>query len=69
MNEYTNKLGFVGVQELIIFTPIGKFFEIVGAERVRSLKSFIFTDYKSIHLLATEDCELSVDVPYIITNC
>ncbi|KAK6784501.1 hypothetical protein RDI58_017956 [Solanum bulbocastanum] len=66
VNEYTDKLGFVGVQELIVLTPIGKYFEIIGDEEVRTLTFFISTDYKSIHLFAIEDCELSVDVLDIV---
>ncbi|KAH0697521.1 hypothetical protein KY290_015391 [Solanum tuberosum] len=68
VNEYINKLGFVGVQELIELAPTGKYFEIIGDEGVRTLTSFISTKYKSIHLFATEDCELSVDVTDIIMH-
>ncbi|KAK6773858.1 hypothetical protein RDI58_029097 [Solanum bulbocastanum] len=68
VNEYTDKLGFVGVQELIVLAPTGKYFEIIGDEGVRTLTYFISTDYKSIHLFATEDCELSVDVPDIVMH-
>ncbi|KAK4723476.1 hypothetical protein R3W88_026255 [Solanum pinnatisectum] len=66
VNEYIYKLGFVGVQELIVLAPTGKYFEIIGDEGVRTLTSFISTEYKSIHLFATEDCELSVDVTDIV---
>ncbi|KAK4726916.1 hypothetical protein R3W88_031833 [Solanum pinnatisectum] len=68
VNEYTDKLGFVGVQELIVLAPTGKYFEIIGNEGVRTLTSFISIDYKSINLFATEDCELSVDVPDIVMH-
>ncbi|WMV47088.1 hypothetical protein MTR67_040473 [Solanum verrucosum] len=68
VNEYINKLGFVGVQELIVLAPTGKYFEIIGDEGVKTLTSFISTEYKSIHLFATEDCELSVDVTDIIMH-
>ncbi|KAG5596285.1 hypothetical protein H5410_037517 [Solanum commersonii] len=68
VNEYINKLGFVGVQELIVLAPTGKYFEIIADERVRTLTSFISTEYKSIHLFATEDCELSVDVIDIVMH-
>ncbi|KAH0682762.1 hypothetical protein KY290_021352 [Solanum tuberosum] len=30
VNEYTDKLGFFGVQELIVLAPTGKYFEIIG---------------------------------------
>ncbi|WMV19820.1 hypothetical protein MTR67_013205 [Solanum verrucosum] len=66
VNEYINKLGFIGVQELIVLTPTGKYFEIIGDEGVRTLTFFISTEYKFIHLFATEDCELSVDVTDIV---
>ncbi|KAK6775747.1 hypothetical protein RDI58_026748 [Solanum bulbocastanum] len=62
VNEYTNKLGFIGMQELIVLAPTRKYFEIIGDEGVWTLTSFISTEYESIHLLTTEDCELSVDV-------
>ncbi|KAG5595622.1 hypothetical protein H5410_036854 [Solanum commersonii] len=68
VNEYINKLGFVGVQELIVLTPTGKYFEIISDEGVRTLTSFISIEYKSIHLFDTEDCELSVDVIDIIMH-
>ncbi|WMV29381.1 hypothetical protein MTR67_022766 [Solanum verrucosum] len=68
VNKYINKLGFVGVQELIILAPTGKYFEIIGDEGVRTLTSFISTEYKSIHLFATEDCELSVNVTDIVMH-
>ncbi|KAH0737097.1 hypothetical protein KY290_035802 [Solanum tuberosum] len=68
VNEYINKLGFVGVQELIVLAPTGKYFEIIGDEGVKTLTSFISTEYKSIHLFATEDCELSVDVTDIVMH-
>ncbi|KAG5609479.1 hypothetical protein H5410_020760 [Solanum commersonii] len=65
---YWKRLGFVGVQELIVLAPTGKYFEIIGDEGVRTLTSFISTEYKSIHLFATEDCELSVDVIDIVMH-
>ncbi|KAK6786010.1 hypothetical protein RDI58_014535 [Solanum bulbocastanum] len=68
VNEYINKLGFVGVQELIVLAPTGKYFEIIDDEGVRTLTSFISTEYKSIHLFATEDCELSIDVTDIVMH-
>ncbi|KAK6777863.1 hypothetical protein RDI58_024581 [Solanum bulbocastanum] len=68
VNEYINKLRFVGVQELIVLAPSGKYFEIIDDEGVRTLTSFISTEYKSIHLFATEDCELSVDVTDIVMH-
>ncbi|WMV10242.1 hypothetical protein MTR67_003627 [Solanum verrucosum] len=68
VNEYINKLGFAGVQELIVLAPTGKYFEIIGDEGVRTLTSFISTEYKFIHLFATEDCELSVDVIDIVMH-
>ena len=52
VNEYTYKLGFMGVQELIVLAPTKKYFEIIGDEGVRTLASFISSGYKSIHLFA-----------------
>ena len=67
-NEYTNKLGFVGVQELIVLASTRKYFEIIGDEGVRTLTSFISTEYKSIYLFATEDCELSIGIIDIVMH-
>lgn len=41
-------------------------FEIIGDEGIRSLTSFIYTEYKSVYLFATDDCELCVDVTNIV---
>ncbi|KAK6786380.1 hypothetical protein RDI58_014905 [Solanum bulbocastanum] len=68
VNEYINKLGFVGVQELIVLAPFGNYFETIDDEGVRTLTSFISTEYKSIHLFATEDYELSVDVTDVVMH-
>ena len=68
MNEYTNNLGFVGVQELIVLAPSEKYFEIIGDEGVRTLASFISSEYKSIHLFATDECELSVNLTDILMH-
>ena len=68
VKEYIDKLDFIGVQQLIVLAPSGKYFEIVGDEGIRTLSSFISTEYKSIHLFATEDYELSVDVPDIVMH-
>ncbi|XP_047252248.1 uncharacterized protein LOC124887109 [Capsicum annuum] len=68
VNEYTSRFGFVIVQQLIVLGPFGKFFKIQGDEGIRTLLSFVSEDYQSIHLFATDDCELSVDVLDIVKH-
>ena len=56
------------MQELIVLAPIEKYFEIIGDGGVRTLASFISSEYKSIHLFATDECELSVNVTDILMH-
>lgn len=67
-NEYTSKLCFLGVQQLIVLGPSGKYFKIQGDDGIRKLLSFVFEDFHSIHLFTTDDCELFVDVLDIIIH-
>ncbi|KAH0781133.1 hypothetical protein KY290_000731 [Solanum tuberosum] len=52
--------------DMLIRKSHGNFMK--GDEGVRTLTSFISTEYKYIHLSATEDCELSVDVTDIVMH-
>ncbi|KAH0778504.1 hypothetical protein KY290_004931 [Solanum tuberosum] len=40
-NEYINILGYVGVQQLLVSVPSGKYYEIEGDEGIRTLLSFV----------------------------
>ncbi|XP_060179076.1 uncharacterized protein LOC132609216 isoform X2 [Lycium barbarum] len=68
VNEYKNSLGFVGVQQLIVSVPSGKYYEIEGDDGIRTLLSFVNGEFDVINLFAVEDNELSVDVENIKVN-
>ncbi|KAH0727839.1 hypothetical protein KY290_003562 [Solanum tuberosum] len=40
-SEYINILGYVGVQQLVVSVPSGKYYEIEGDEGIRTLLSFV----------------------------
>lgn len=61
-------LCFLGVQQLIVLAPFGKYFKIQEDDGIRKLLSFVSEDFHSIHLFATDDCELSVNVLDIIIH-
>ncbi|WMV46763.1 hypothetical protein MTR67_040148 [Solanum verrucosum] len=65
-NEYINILGYVGVQQLLVSVPSGKYYEIEGDEGIRTLLSFVNDKFDVINLFVVDDCELDVDVENII---
>ncbi|KAF3669419.1 putative DNA-directed RNA polymerase I subunit rpa1-like [Capsicum annuum] len=68
VNEYTSKLCFLSVQQLIVLEPSGEYFEIQGNRGIRTLLSFVSEDFHIIHLFATDDCELLADVLDIVMH-
>jgi len=64
-NEYINILGYVGVQQLLVSVPSGKYYEIEGDEGIRTLLSFVNDKFDVINLFVVDDCELDVDVENI----
>ncbi|KAK4364304.1 hypothetical protein RND71_015662 [Anisodus tanguticus] len=65
VNEYNNSLGYVGVQQLIVFVPSGKYYETEGDNGIRTLSSFVNDQFDVINLFVVEDSELSVDIENI----
>jgi len=53
------------VQQLIVFVPSGKYYEIEGDEGIMTLLSFVNDKFDVINLFVVEDCELDVDVENI----
>lgn len=68
INEFTTKLQFVGIQQLIVTGPSGKFYEIEGDAGIRKLLSLISEEYCIINIYAVDECELHVDVPSIVQH-
>ncbi|WMV42661.1 hypothetical protein MTR67_036046 [Solanum verrucosum] len=64
-NEYINIIGYVGVQQLIVFVPSGKYYEIEGDEGIKTLLSFVNDKFDVINLFVVDDSELDVDVENI----
>ncbi|KAG5590703.1 hypothetical protein H5410_041217 [Solanum commersonii] len=65
-NEYINILGYVGVQQLLVSVPSGKYYGIEGDEGIRTLLSFVNDKFDVINLFVVDNCELDVDVENII---
>ncbi|XP_049409139.1 uncharacterized protein LOC125872451 [Solanum stenotomum] len=61
-----NILGYVGVQQLLVSVPSGKYYEIEGDEGIMTLLSFVNDKFNVINLFVVDDCELDVDVENII---
>ncbi|KAG5584560.1 hypothetical protein H5410_044994, partial [Solanum commersonii] len=65
-NEYNDKLGYVSEQQLIVYVPTEKYYEIVDDEGIRTLLSFVHENFDAINLFVVEDSELDVDIQNII---
>lgn len=66
VNEYNGTLGFLGVQQLIVSFPSGKYYEIVGDQGIRTLLSYVNDKFDVINLFAVEDSELPIDIENIV---
>ncbi|KAG5624865.1 hypothetical protein H5410_010083 [Solanum commersonii] len=53
-NEYINILGYVGVQQLLVSVPSGKYYEIEGDEGIRTLLSFVNDKFDVINLFVVD---------------
>ncbi|XP_019248779.1 PREDICTED: uncharacterized protein LOC109228049 [Nicotiana attenuata] len=68
VNEYTTELGFVGIQQLIVTAPSGKYYKIEGDDGIRKLYSLVSEEYRIINIYAVDECEPSVEVPNIVQH-
>ncbi|XP_019263883.1 PREDICTED: uncharacterized protein LOC109241581 [Nicotiana attenuata] len=68
VDEYTSKLRYVGVQQLIIYFLSGKYYEVDGDVGIKTLQSFISDQFNIINLFAVEDSEMGVNVPNIVDH-
>ncbi|KAM3323604.1 hypothetical protein P3S67_004755 [Capsicum chacoense] len=66
VNEYSDTLRFLGVQQVIVSFPSGKYYEIVGNQGIRTLLSYVNDKFDVMNLFAIEDSELPVDVENIV---
>nr|XP_009594829.1 uncharacterized protein LOC104091250 [Nicotiana tomentosiformis] len=68
IDEYASKLGYVGVQQLLVYFLYGKYYEVDGDVGIRTLQSFISDQFNLINLFAVEDSEMGVNVPNIVDH-
>ncbi|KAH0644916.1 hypothetical protein KY284_032800 [Solanum tuberosum] len=61
VNEYTTRFGFVGVQQLIVKGPCGRYYEIEGDIGIRKLLSLVSND-------ETESEDVNDSSEYILKN-
>ncbi|OIT26364.1 hypothetical protein A4A49_26509 [Nicotiana attenuata] len=66
VNEFTSKLGFIGVQQVIVNGPSGRYYEIKSDEGVRTLLSLVSDQFNVIGFFAVDECELSINVHNIV---
>ncbi|XP_016475379.1 uncharacterized protein LOC107797049 [Nicotiana tabacum] len=66
IDEYASKLGYVGIQQLLVCFSYGKYYEVDGDVGIRTLQSFISDQFNLINLFAVEDSEMGVNVPNIV---
>ena len=68
IDEYASKLGYVGIQQLLVCFSYGKYYEVDGDVGIRTLQSFISDQFNLINLFAVEDSEMGVNVPNIVDH-
>ncbi|XP_019244310.1 PREDICTED: uncharacterized protein LOC109224180 [Nicotiana attenuata] len=68
VNEFTSKLGFIGVQQVIVNGPSGRYYEIESDQGVRSLLSLVSDQFNVIDFFAVDECELSINVHNIVQH-
>ncbi|KAJ8533118.1 hypothetical protein K7X08_016007 [Anisodus acutangulus] len=66
VDEFNEKLGFVGVQQLIIAGPSDKYYEIEDDVEIRQLLCLVSDKFSVINIYAVEECELAVTLPNIV---
>ncbi|KAK4342667.1 hypothetical protein RND71_038483 [Anisodus tanguticus] len=66
VDEFNEKLGFVGVQQLIIAGPSDKYYEIEDDVEIRQLFCLVSDKFSVINIYAVEECELAVTLPNIV---
>ncbi|XP_059302757.1 uncharacterized protein LOC132054800 [Lycium ferocissimum] len=66
VDEYIEKLGFVGVQQLIVVGPSEKYYEIEDGVGNRYLLYLVSDKFNIINIYVVEECDLVVSVPNIV---
>ncbi|XP_019231252.1 PREDICTED: uncharacterized protein LOC109212099 [Nicotiana attenuata] len=66
--EFDTKFGYIGVQQLIVKGPGGRYYEIDGDIGIRTLLDLVDEQCNVINLFAIEECEPALDVPNIVTH-
>ncbi|OIT26970.1 hypothetical protein A4A49_29940 [Nicotiana attenuata] len=67
-NEFTSKLGFTEVQQVIVNGPSGRYYEIESDQGVRSLLSLVSDQFNVIDFFVVDECELSINVHNIVQH-
>ncbi|MCE3216637.1 hypothetical protein HAX54_007275, partial [Datura stramonium] len=68
VSEYTTRFEFVGVQQLIVTDPSGRYYEIDGDVGIRLLLSLVSEEFFIINIFVVDYCELCVPVPNIVQH-
>ncbi|OIS97905.1 hypothetical protein A4A49_57042, partial [Nicotiana attenuata] len=68
VNKFTSKLGFIGVQQVIVNGPSGRYYEIESDQSVRSLLSLVSDQFNVIYFFAVDECELSINAHNIVQH-
>ncbi|MCD7453201.1 hypothetical protein HAX54_020006 [Datura stramonium] len=67
VSEYTTRFKFVGVQQLIVTNPSGRYYEVEEDVGIRLLLSLISEEFFIINLFPVDDCSY-VSLFLILSN-
>jgi len=56
VNEFTNELEFLGVQQFIVAAPYGKFYVIEWDDGIRHLQKLICNEFNVVNLFGVDEC-------------
>lgn len=67
-DEFTSRLGFVKVKQLLVVGPSGKYYLVEGDESIRALLCLLYNKFKVLNFLVIDESKSTVFAPHIINH-
>ncbi|KAK4346577.1 hypothetical protein RND71_032916 [Anisodus tanguticus] len=68
VEEFVSKLGYVGVQQLVVCDPSDRYYEVVDDVGIRTFLALVSDKFSVINVFAVDENELGFSVPNIVDH-
>ncbi|KAJ8567048.1 hypothetical protein K7X08_019256 [Anisodus acutangulus] len=68
VEEFVSELGYVGVQQLVVCGPSGRYYEVEDDVGIRTLFALVSDKFSVINVFVVDENELGFSVPNIVDH-